>query len=546
MGTLTDAISNGLKRKAATVPSIWSETYRIMPTPFPGPYTFYYHPWAREMHDCTSEEMIGMKGAQLGFTEVALNKTFFAIDVKAQSVLYVLPATKPDAANFSSSRFDPALELSPHLRHLFSDVQNVGHKRAGAANLFIVGSRSRSQLKSNPCGVCIADELEEMVQENIALIPERMAGQHEKQFFKLSTPFLPDKGISGEFNRSTKEFFTFKCPHCSRHTQLVFPDCLVITAEEPNDEKILESHIICKECKHVLDHAAKPQWLADGKWEAEHTNRIVRGFHVNQLYSSTMPPHSVARKYLLGIKDPAEQQEFWNSKMGLPFEVQGARISQAEIEEAIGTYPTQTAGKPNSLIVIGIDVGPKNLHYEVTQYIIQRGGGIDVNIMANARVLASGMKNHFHELDQLILQWRPLSVVIDVEPERRASFDFCMRFPGLVHMARYTEGVSGIQVNVPADNQYTVHVDRTAWLDLSLGRFHNGTIKLPFDTSREYRDQVQTLVRVYKKDKNGQERGMYKKGENEQDHFAHARNYSEIALKLGIRLSHNGDISGIF
>lgn len=542
MGTFTDLIRDGLTRKAAIVPSIWSQTYRIMSDG--KSYGYKYHPWAREMMDCDAEEMVGMKGAQLGFTEVALNKAFYAIDVKGWSVLYVLPASKPDAANFSSSRFDPALELSPHLKNLFSDVKNVGHKRAGSANLFIVGSRSKSQLKSNPTALTIADELEEMVQENISLIPERMAGQAEKQFFKLSTPFLPDKGISGEFNRSTQELFVFKCPSCRRATTLDFPDCLEITADDPNDPEILKSRILCKECKATLPHETKWQWLAEGKWVANNRS-LVRGFHVNQLYSSTMKPYEVARKYLLGLRDPAEQQEFWNSKMGMPFEVQGARVSDQELEDAKGGYMSANSRRPNSFVTIGIDVG-KKLHYEVTEYIIQRGGGVDVNVLANARVLAADTKDHFHEIDQLIMQWRPRCVVIDVEPERRASMELCARFPNLVYMARYTEGVAGIQVNVPASGTFNVHVDRTAWLDLSLGRFHNGSIKLPLDISREYREHIQTLVRVYKKDKHGQERGLYKKGEHEPDHFAHARNYSEVALKLGLRLAHNGDISGIF
>ena len=86
-----------------------------MGQPFPGPWSFKYHPWIREMHDATEEMIVGQKGAQLAFTECVLNKAFFNIDVKGVSVLYVLPANTPDASDFSKARFDPALELSPHL-----------------------------------------------------------------------------------------------------------------------------------------------------------------------------------------------------------------------------------------------------------------------------------------------------------------------------------------------------------------------------------------------------------------------------------------------
>ena len=155
-----------------------------MGQPFPGPWSFKYHPWIEEMHDAEEEMIVGQKGAQLAFTECVLNKAFFNIDVKGVSVLYVLPANTPDASDFSKARFDPALELSPHLSKLFSHVKNIGHKRAGSANLYIRGSRSRSQLKSIPVGFIILDEVDEMQQANVPLAFERAAGQRTKQAHK--------------------------------------------------------------------------------------------------------------------------------------------------------------------------------------------------------------------------------------------------------------------------------------------------------------------------------------------------------------------------
>ena len=104
------------------------------------------------------------------------------------------------ATDFSTSRFDPALELSPHLNNLFSDVKNVGHKRAGSANLFVRGSRSESQLRSIPAGVLIFDEVDVMVQRNIILALERASGQVHKLFMFLSTPTIDNFGINDCFS----------------------------------------------------------------------------------------------------------------------------------------------------------------------------------------------------------------------------------------------------------------------------------------------------------------------------------------------------------
>lgn len=46
---------------------------------FPGPYSDKYHPWVREMHDSWAPFNWAMKGAQLGVTEVAINRALYTI-----------------------------------------------------------------------------------------------------------------------------------------------------------------------------------------------------------------------------------------------------------------------------------------------------------------------------------------------------------------------------------------------------------------------------------------------------------------------------------
>ena len=226
MALLLNNVSSGLRRHSVTTCSQWAEMYRIMGPPFAGKWSFKYHPWLRAIHDDNADIVVCRKGAQLGVTETALNKTFYTIDIKGVSVLYVLPAATPDAADFSSARFDPALELSPHLASLFSDVKNIGHKRAGSANLYIRGSRSRSQLKSVPVGLTILDEVDEMIQDHIPLVFERMAGQMQQQALLISTPTIANYGIDAYYESSTQQLYYFRCPHCTRsvsYTHLTLP-----------------------------------------------------------------------------------------------------------------------------------------------------------------------------------------------------------------------------------------------------------------------------------------------------------------------------------
>lgn len=538
---IAERIQAGLKRKTLTKCSIWAENCRVMARPFPGPWSFDHHPWLRGLHDSEAEMNIGQKSAQMGYTETALNITFYKIDVLGIDCLYVLPAKTPDASDFSAARFDPALELSPHLSKIFSDVKNIGHKRAGTTNLYIRGSKARSGLKSVPVGFIVLDEVDEMEQDNIPLALERTSGQLEKQVWALSTPTIDNYGINKLYQLSTQEHFMFRCPACGRSTELT-QDCLVITATDLHDPKIKDSYYKCKECNVKLDQSTKASWLKDGFWEPTYSDRDARGFHVNQLYSCTIGPADLARSFLRSQRDPADEQEFYNSKLGLPHVVDGARVTDADLDNCTSAHKNGTKG--SGLITMGVDVG-KWLHFEICQWQLAPIGSPDINVMSEARVLYSGKCLNFEELDALMRDYRVAMCVIDYNPERRKAYEFAMRNYGRVRLCEYTRGISGKQIQTNKEQQDPViKVDRTSWLDMSLSRFRNHTIKIPQDTSLEYKTHIKSLVRVYEKDADKNPVGRYVCG-SDQDHFGHSRNYCEIALPLACGINTSQNISGV-
>lgn len=539
---LADRVASGLKRRTLTKPSRWACACRVMGEPYPGNWTFDHHPWLLEMHDSEWEMNVGQKSAQMGYTETVLNLTFYHIDVKAVDCLYVLPAKVPDASDFSSGRFDRALELSDHLANLFSDVKNVGHKRAGSANLYIRGSRSRSGLKSNPVGLLILDEVDEMDQDNIPLAHERVSGQTKWMEWMLSTPTYPDVGINAHFNDSTQDHFCFKCPHCSKWTELIFPDCLVICGENQRDPKVQDSHIICKECKNVLKHQEKIDFLKEGKWVSTYSDRRKRGFYINQMYSMVKACHPsiLAEAYFKGLRDPSDETEFYNSKLGLAHAVAGSQLNDVDLNNHIENYQNGRL-RHGPLVTMGVDVG-RDLHYEVDEWRLTPTVGTDFNTDARCRVIKMGKCRHFEELDVLMNQFGVQACVVDRDPEARAALQFANRMYGRVWLCKYNHGMSGREINASANEEHLVLVDRTAWLDLALGRFRRPEmIAIPVDVSFEYREHLKCLARVYKKDKNGNPLGYYENF-GKDDHFAHARNYAEIALKFAATIKRHVNI----
>ncbi len=541
------SISTGLRRRTVISCSKWAEAYRMMhdnSTNIIEKWNFKKFPWLRDMHDSKAEINVGQKAAQLGYTETVLNITFFEIDINQRDVLYVLPAKTPDASNFSAARFDPALELSPHLNNLFSDVKNVGHKRAASANLYIRGARSRSGLKSIPVGFLVLDEINEMPRKNITLALERTSGQATKKIWMISTPSVEDFGISIHYKRSSQNHFYFRCPSCSRFTELSYPESLVIHGEYVDDPVVNTSYIQCNLCKNILPHESKSEWLTDSKWIESYSNKDIKGWHISQLYSSYVSPADIARSYFIALSDSSEEQEFYNSKLGLTHEAKDSRVTDSQIEEVRGGYNVKQS-MDSGLITLGADIGYPWIHYVVVDWRLPEYPiSNDLNIIAKARIIAYGKVREFKELDEIMKCFKIRFAVIDAMPERRNAYEFSTRFNGRVRLAFYGNSITGKQIHLNDEDEPTVTVDRTSWLDLTLGRFRAKTISLPADTDYEFCEQIKALVRITRKDRQGNPMNEYIN--TKADHYAHALNYAEIALPLGASLSSNQTISKVF
>jgi hypothetical protein len=540
-----EAIAGGLKRKSVKTCSKWTQMYRVGGGELPGPWSFKWHPWSKEMHDCSSPFMAGMKSAQMAYTETLMNKTFFNMDIHNVNCLYVFPNKNPDASDFSASRFDPALELSPHIKMMFSDVKNIGHKRAGAANLWIRGSRSRVGLKSIDPTFVALDEVDEMDQDNIQLALRRTDGQMAPSIAAISTPTVPEFGIHKMYLNSSQERWMFECPNCRKVMQLEFPDCLVVIGDNLLDPRIKESHVICSLCKKMIKHEDKIKSSREtGIWVPTYPDITERrGFYVNQLSSLRKTPDRIAVTAIEAESNPAAEQELWNSIAGLPHVVAGGRVEDHHMDACFKTERRMNDPVPNFKVrTMGVDIG-KWLHYEIAGWSIPKMGP-DLNAIARCEVIKVGKVEHFHELKQLMQEFQVQFAVLDKQPEERAVYDFCCQFWGRAKRCHYSRGVGTKKMVVsPSDEDHLVSVSRTFWLDTSLGRVRAGNIIFPRDLPMEYRQHMKNVVKKYKKaDENTDqdETAIYVK--TGADHFAHARNYNEMALPLAAALATNQNI----
>lgn len=537
---LRESVVSSIRTKTITSCSRWAEERRVMGGDFSGPYGFKYHPWAREPHDSEASFNVSMKAAQMGFTEIGINRAFYLLDILRRDVLYVLP-TALNASDFSRSRFAPALSYSPYIKRLFTDVNTVNLKQAGANTLYIRGSRGDSNLKSIPVSELILDEVDEMSQDQIWLAFERLSGQINQNIWAISTPTIPNRGIHKLYASTTQEHFFFKCPHCSKSIELKWPESFEICGEALHDPKCAESYIKCSECQHELDHKSKPDYLTSGFWEPTNLkgDPDQRGFNINQLYSFTVSPGKIAQAYFRGLGDEGAMSEFHKSKLGQPYIPDGGQVTDDKIDQCIGVHSTADA-RPTSggerFITMGVDQGDW-VHCWVDEWFFEEFGR-DINVAAKCKNVWHGKFNAKVEggwgrLDEYMREWQVLHCVVDADPNTLEARRFSQRFPGYVTLCRYRRGVAqkDIQLQEDLNRVMIATVDRTNWLDASLGRFHvEGRITLPRNTNLEAREHMKNLVRTYEKDENGNLVATYVK--TGADHYAHSRTYSEIALPL--------------
>lgn len=538
--------------------SDWAEAYRVMKKPFDGPWTFKYHPWLLEMHDAPQDFLVGKKAAQLGYSEWVINLSFFNLDVCKEDVLYVLPTTQ-DASNFSSTRFDPSLDLSPYIKDLFDNVNNVSLKKSGTNSLYIRGSRSRSQLKSLPASLLIFDELDEMPKGMLELGEYRASGQLKYRIICLSTPTIKGEGIDLQFELSTQDYYYFKCPSCSRSIRLICPEklddlsscSLVLCGESPTDVRIKESYFRCTECNAKLNHEDKSIFLAPkgkggtGKFVSTYSDRDARGFHVNQMYSSARAgrPEEFAKKIHLARINDTVAQEVYNSKFGECYEAKGARVQESDILKCIGSYQKGTSTADNTIITMGIDVGSV-LHIVIKEfYDFKYTAGICINFICRSRLLletmSTGSFDDFTEAYDLFKKYKVHKCVVDAEPERRAALQFAQSIWGHIYLCDYQQAQKGRQLTVNED-ELAVKVNRTSWLDISQGRYKKGTIDLPYNVSEVFKSQIKEPLRIYKYDKDENPYAIFISVGA--DHFAHADTYAEIALPIATKNYENEDI----
>lgn len=325
--------------------SEWADKYRWLSsisTSLPGRWKTSNFPFLGEIMDELSvyseyQEIVFMKGAQVGGTECMLNWLGYIMHYVGGPVLMIQP-TRDVAEDYSKQRIDPMIENCQELKNLFAGKSKdksdtILSKKYDGGIFYLAGSNSAASLRSKPIRFLAMDEVacydEDVGSEGsaVALAVQRTANFPNRKIFKVSTPLLVNDPIHSAYKRSDQRKYFIPCFYCGEYQTLEWENV------KWDNEDREDAKVECIHCRKRMSHYDKVKMLIKGEWRK--TNKDgesgVAGFHLNSLYSPILKVKEIAIEHKIAGRDPSLLKPFINTKKGLPWENIGEKIKGNEL-----------------------------------------------------------------------------------------------------------------------------------------------------------------------------------------------------------------------
>jgi phage terminase large subunit GpA-like protein len=369
-------------------PSEWAEQNRTMgsdETSRPGPFSYQYTPYLKEVIDCLSENhparvIAVKKGAQIGFsTGVIENGMGWIIAQNPGNVLF-LSGSSELSEEAMNGKIDKMID-SCHLRHFIKATtlrrrnQRTGDtakaKEFPGGSITAGSASNHKLLRQRSVKVGFIDDFDGAKMASAqagstrSLVKQRFAAYYDKmKLFLISTPELEEtSNIQPEYLLGDQRLWHVPCPCCGERIPLIWE----VPIEGKDGEmgginwkiddagKLIPESVgyICQKCGGWFDDSRKMEMNLAGEWvaTAEPSEIGYYSYHISCLYA---PPGMYdwtyyVRQYLAACPPGArrkekEYQAFVNLCLGETYKPSGeapeAKILQGNIRKyEIGTVP---------------------------------------------------------------------------------------------------------------------------------------------------------------------------------------------------------------
>lgn len=454
MTTLIKGFWEGLKPEKLLSCSQWADEHRFLSTEAsaaPGRWRTDKTPYLREILDKLStldvtQEVIVMKGAQLGFTEAGFNFVGYVMDTAPAPILYVLPTVEVAKRN-SKTRLDPMIEATPRLRAKIApaksrDSSNTTLMKEFPGGVLVMGgANSAATLRNMPVRYLVLDEIDayplDLDGEGSPIdlaIKRTSTFSSRKKIYKLSTPTDDQTSvIKREFEGTDMRFYFVPCPHCGAMQHLKFERL----QWEKKKYETVRYH--CEHCEIEIEERFKTRMMAAGSWIAtKPENASVRkvGYHINSLYSpyGWYSWQDAAREWEEAQDDVNKLKVFINTVLGETYKQDGEAPEWESLYQRRESYSPNKIPSDVCFLTCGVDVQTDRIELEIVGWCKGRTSySIDYRVLIGDTT----KQDVWEKLSKVVLeQWEhedggamPLSMMaVDSGYNTTYVYDFCMKF----------------------------------------------------------------------------------------------------------------------
>ena len=404
--------------------SQWAEARRYLSAESsaePGKWRNERTPYLVGIMDAVSEpgvhEVCVMCSSQVGKTESESNILGRQIDLDPCPILFLQP-TLEMAQTYSKDRFAPMIRDTPVLRDKVADFKSrdknntILHKNFPGGQVTFAGANSPASLASRPVRIVLADEIDRYpLSAGTEGDPVNLARKRTATFWNwlvilVSTPTI--KGVSRiekAFSKSDQRKYFLPCPHCNHYQSLTWERIQYADKDTDDADPSSGVYYLCEKCDRSFGESHKSQMLRLGEWRATARSKDNSvGFYLNELYSPWRKWIDIALDYEAARVDPYQFRVWYNTSLGLPFELaEGEKLEWERLYQRglNSEYSQNTVPIDCLLLTAGVDVQGDRLEVAVWGW----GRGMQSWLIRYEQILGDPLKNKvWNDLDQLLLK----------------------------------------------------------------------------------------------------------------------------------------------
>lgn len=385
-GDLLEVALEALRPPPKMTISQWAEKKRILSDDEaePGPWRNTRTPYLVEIMNRLSphdpcEEVIFMKGTQIGGTEIGLNALGYWIEHAPGRILAVYPG-EDEAGDFSTQRFKPMCDATPALRNKLEDekkgTRKVFLKTFAGGSIKFAGANAPAGLRSKPIRYLFGDEIDGWTLDSggegdpMALAEKRQGTYSNRKRFYVSTPTLKQTSrIEPRFEAGDQRYYFVPCPHCDHFQVLKWANFVIPKSKKTGELEPRRAHMKCVECDGRIENYDKETMLARGQWRATAPyNGFRRSYHLSSLYSPVgwLSWAHIAEEWKRAHRDPVKLKTFVNTVLGETWDLDdGETVDEDELFSRLREPFAYKIPDAIGIITAGVDVQGDRIEVEI-------------------------------------------------------------------------------------------------------------------------------------------------------------------------------------